>query len=301
MDRSMLKKQETTLYKNDTRRHVFNYPGVYQILIAACIAADSITLFSLIDLFLKQSQTMSFVITGAVAGVLNIAAVLLAACLHNEEFTPRVKKGLAGLIIAVFLLFFSSVFILRVASMEQMYGSNTNDLGITIQNSTVAQPTYEVEEEEFEPTIGQIILAVILGLEPLGTSILCFYIGYEQSPKRKRRYLLDIQKIDDEEAIGRLLVMREELIADMDFDLNAYDEEQLSDIVAVTVQQGELAKNVAIRKLSEHDGTPEGVSYLMEGDYQKQKQNKEGAESDDSARFSSETNEVTNKRIKSIA
>lgn len=299
MDRSMLKKQEATMYKNDTRRHVFNYPGVYQILIAACIAADSITLFSLIDLFLKQSQTMSFVITGAVAGVLNIAAVLLAACLHNEEFTPRVKKGLAGLIVAVFLLFFSSVFILRVASMEQMYGSNSNDLGITIQNSTVEQSAYEAEEEEFELTVGQIILAIILGLEPLGTSILCFYIGYEQSPKRKRRYLRDVHQIELEEAIDHDKVIIEELVADMAFDLDAYDEEQLSDIVAVTVQQGELAKNVAIRKLSEHDGTPEGVTYLMEGDYQKQ--DKKGIESDDSAHFSNEVNEVTNKRIKSIA
>lgn len=300
MDRSMLKKQETTLYKNDTRKHVFNYPGVYQILIAACIAADGITLFSLIDLFLKQSQAMSYVITGAVAGVLNIAAVLLAACLHNEEFTPRVKKSLAGLIIGVFLLFFSSVFILRVASMEQMYGSNSNDLGISIQNSVVELPDYDVEAEEFQPTVGQIILAVILGLEPLGTSILCFYIGYEQSPKRNRRYLMDVHQIELEEAIDHDKVMIEELKADMAFDLDAYDEEQLSDITAVTVQQGELAKNAAIRKLSEHDGTSEGVTYLMEGGYQEQNK-PEGGESENSARFSNESKEVTNKRIKSIA
>lgn len=278
MDRNILKKQEITLYKHDTIRHIFSYAGVYYLLIAACITADSITLFSLIDLFLKQSQTMSFVITGAVAGILNIAAVLLAACLHNEEFTPRAKKGLAGLIVAVFLLFFSSVFILRVASMEQMYGSNSNDLGIAIQGTNVEQSGYTIEEEDFEPTVGQIILAVILGLEPLGTSTLCFYIGYEQSPKRKRRYLMDMHRIELEEAIDHDRTIIEELTADMAFDLDAYDEEQLGGIVAEIIQQGELAKNAAIRKLSEHDGTPEGVSYLMEGDYQKQ--NKKEGETD---------------------
>lgn len=273
MDYNMLKKQETVLYKNDSRRHIFNYPGVYQLLIVACIVADSITLFSLIDLFLKQAVVMSYVITGAVAGVLNIAAVLLAACLHNEEFTLRVKKILSGLIIAVFTLFFTAVFTLRVASMEQMYGSNSTDLGITIQRDTVDQIGYGTTEEEFEPTVGQIILAVILGLEPLGTSILCFYIGYEQSPACKRRYLVKNNNIDLIEAIDHDKVMIEELKADMTFDLEAYDEDQFNNIVAVIIQQGDIAKNVANRKLAEHEGTPEGVTYLIEGDNLKQEQN----------------------------
>lgn len=278
MDRNMLKKQETIMYKHDTRRHVFNYPGVYQLLIVACIAADGITLFSLIDLFLKQSQTMSVVITLAVAGVLNIAAVLLATCLHNEDFAPRVRRMLAALIIGVFVLFFTAVFTLRVASMEQMYGSNSNDLEITIQSDTTGQYGYSEEEEAFQPTVGQIVLAIILGLEPLGTSTLCFYIGYEQSPGRKRRYLKDLHRIELEEAIDRDKIMFEELRADMAFDLDAYDEQQLKDMVAVTIQQGERAKNTAIRKLAEHDGTPEGVSHLMEGEYLKQKTGAEPAD-----------------------
>lgn len=296
MNRNLLKKQKTIQYKHDTRRHVFNYPGVYQLLIAACIAADGITLFSLIDLFLKQSQAMSIVITSAVAGVLNIAAVLLAACLHNEEFTLRMKKIFAGLLIAVFTLFFTAVFILRIASMEQMYGSNSNDLGITIQDNTVGQSGYYEEEEVFDPTVGQIILAVILGLEPLGTSILCFYIGYEQSPGRKRRYLKDCHNSELEEAIDYYKVMIAELKADMAFDLDAYDEEQLNDMVAVTIQQGELAKNTATRKLTEHDGTPEGVSHLMENEYLKKK----GAESADPAPTLPAEGTAFN-RVKSIA
>ena len=275
MNDSMLKKQENALYRNDTCRHMFNYPGVYQLLVIGCISADGITLYSLIDLFLKQSQIMSVVITVAVAGVLNIAAVLLAACLHHEEFSQRVKKIYASLLISIFTLFFTAVFILRVASMEQMYGSNSNDLGIALQNDGGDLAAYSTEEEEFDPTVGQSVLAGILGLEPLGTSVLCFYIGYEQSPRRKRRHLIELQMIELEEAIAHDKVMIDELMVDLKFDLDTYDEEQLKNKIALTVQQGEIGKNDAVRKLTEHDGTPEGVSHLMEGEYLRQNKDAE--------------------------
>lgn len=291
MNRNLLKKQKSVRYNNHTRRHIFNYPGVYQLLIVACIGADFLTLFSLIDVFLKQSQTMSYIITFAVAGVLNIAAVLLAACLHNEEFTPRVKKMLAGLILTVFTLFFSAVFTLRVVSMEQMYGSNSNELGIDIADNTTVLPGYSEEEDTFHPTLGQIILAVILGLEPLGTSVLCFYIGYEQSPKHKRRYLTEQHIIELEEAIDNDTVMFNELKADIEFDLDGHDQIQYEEFRARIIQLGKISKNDARRILSEHDGSPEGVSYLMEGGYHEHA--KEKTEFEDSNVTSSIKDEIT--------
>lgn len=302
MNRDMLKKQNKALYINDTRRHIFNYPVVYPALIMSCILADGLTLFSLIDQFLKQSQNMSYVITAAVAGVLNIAAVLLAACLHNEEFSPRAKKTLAGMIIGVFLLFFTSVFVLRVASMEQMYGSNNEDLGITIQTGVDTQDAYASEEDDFEASLAQIILAVILGLEPLGTSVLCFYIGYEQSPKRKREYIDAEQITDLEKAIDTDKVMITELKADMAFDRAGYDNMQYEQIYALIVQLKEQAIVKARKKLAEHDATPEGVTHLMEGEFKEQsKQAAEATEANGSVAETKETNEVASKRIKSIA
>lgn len=302
MNRDMLKKQNKALYINDTRRHIFNYPVIYPVLIMSCILADGLTLFSLIDQFLKQSQNMSYVITAAVAGVLNIAAVLLAACLHNEEFTPRVKKTLAGMIIGVFLLFFTSVFVLRVASMEQMYGSNNEDLGINIQTGVETQNTYATDEDDFNASIAQIILAVILGLEPLGTSVLCFYIGYEQSPKRKREYINAEQIADLEKAIDNDKVMITELKADMAFDRIGYDNMQYEQTYALIIQLKEQALVKARKKLAEDDATPEGITHLMEGGYKEQSDKAaKVAEPDGSAIETQTTNEVANKRIKSIA
>lgn len=302
MNRDMLKKQNKALYINDTRRHIFNYPVIYPVLIMSCILADGLTLFSLIDQFLKQSQNMSYVITAAVAGVLNIAAVLLAACLHNEEFTPRVKKTLAGMIIGVFLLFFTSVFVLRVASMEQMYGSNNEDLGINIQTGVETQNTYATDEDDFNASIAQIILAVILGLEPLGTSVLCFYIGYEQSPKKKREYINAEQIADLEKAMDNDKVMITELKADMAFDRIGYDNMQYEQTYALIIQLKEQALVKARKKLAEDDATPEGITHLMEGGYKEQSDKAaKVAEPDGSAIETQTTNEVANKRIKSIA
>lgn len=305
MNRDMLKKQNKTLYNNDTHRTIFNYKAIYMALILGCIIADGITLFSLIDMFLKQSVAMSRVITVAIAGVLNIAAYLLAACLHNEEFTPRTKKTLAGMIIAVFLLFFTSVFVLRVASMEQMYGSNDENLGITIQTGEETQDAYAVDEDEFEASLAQIILAVILSLEPLGTSVLCFYIGYEQSPKRKREYLDAMQILEIEKAIDTDKVMITELKEDMVFDRIGYDNMQYEQTYALIIQLKEQALIKARKKLAEHDATPEGITYLMEGGYKEQAKQTaevaEVAEPDGSVTEKKETTEVTTKRIKSIA
>ena len=293
MDRSIFTKHEDKLYKLDTRQHMFQYPGVYQLLSLACIGADSFTLFSLIDLFFKQTVSMSMVITIAVAGVLNITAVLLAACLRNTELSLRMKKVFCTLLISIFILFFSATFSLRIASQEQMYGTS-DDLDITIQSESFEQIA---AEEEFKPSLAQTILAVILGLEPLGTSILCFYLGFEQSAERKRKHQEAQNLMEAEELIDHYKVMVEELRNDLDFDLESYDEELYTEMIAIIIQYGELAKNKAIRKLSEHDGTPEGISYLMEGEYLKQKK---GAEYTDSASAVPANEEVTTK-IKSIA
>lgn len=302
MNRNILKKSNKTLYKNDIRHHIFNFPGFYQLLILGAIGSDFVTLFSLIDIFLKQSQTMSYVITAAVAGVLNVSSVLLAACLHNEEFTPHAKKILAGMIIAVFSLFFTAVFGLRIASMEQMYASNKEDLNIQIQTNVDTQNTYAADDEEFKASLPQIILAVILGLEPLGTSVLCFYIGYEQSPKRKREYLDADQIIELEKAIDNDKVMINELKADMEFDRVGYDHMQYEQTCAVIGQLKEQALVKARKKLAEYDATPEGITYLMEGGYMKQPETAAvTAEPIDSAAKNQEPSDISNKKIKSIA
>lgn len=275
MNRRILTDYENTLY-NAERLHMLQHPGVCQLFILACIIADSFTLFSVIDLLLTQRKGITLIITITVAAAMNIAPMLLAACLRNDELSKYMKKVLCTLLAGLFAMLFAVTFSLRLASQDQMYSSVSN-LGIELQTSSVQQA--EIEEEEFRPTAAQNILSVILGIEPLATSVCSFVLAYEASPKRKHRHLLNLYNIRLEEEIDRDKVMIQELKADMLYDLDEYDRNQFEEQEAIIRQQGEIAKNEAIRILAEYDGTPEGISYLMEGDYLKHQKD---AESEDS-------------------
>ena len=72
--------------------------------------------------------------------------------------------------------------------------------------------------------------------------------------------------------------MRDELLADMDFDLNKYDREQFKKIAALILKQGEFARVYSIRKLCENDGTPEGISELLESKSEIQNQDEQEAD-----------------------
>ena len=64
----------------------------------------------------------------------------------------------------------------------------------------------------------------------------------------------------------------------MDFDLKEYDREQFEKIAALILKQGEFAKVRSIRKLAENDGTPEGISELLESKSEIQNQNEQEAD-----------------------
>lgn len=264
MDREILKCHENERYKGE-RLHMLQYPGVCQLFILACIVADAFTLFSLFDLLLTQKVGITWVITITVAATMNITPMLLAACLRNEELSKPMKAVLCTVLSVLFLLLFSITFTLRFTSQEQLYDSSS-DLAIAIQNETVEE-TVETDEETFKPTPAQNILAIILGCEPLATSICCFVLAYEASPVRKKQHLQAQQNVDLEEIIDQDRVMIQELEADLNFDLDEYDRRQYENGLELLELYGERAKNIAPRKLTEHEGTPESVSYLMEGGY----------------------------------
>lgn len=294
MNRAILTKQEKTMYKAK-RLHILQYPGVCQLFILACIGADAFTLFSVFDLLLTQQTNITLVITITVAAVMNIAPMLLAACLRNDELNKRMKIVLCSLLAGVFAMLFVVTFSLRFTSQEQLY-SSASDISI-IQDGDTEQSDIDGENDTIKLTTAQNILAVILGLEPLATSICSFVLAYEISPSRKRRHLMEMHRYGLEEEIDRDRVMIQELKADMEYNLDEYDKNQYEQMRAIIYQQGELAKIKAIRKLAEHDGTAEGISYLMEEEYMKAKKETESVETS-SARLSEEK---AFEKIKSIA
>ena len=294
MNHIMLAKQEKARY-NNMRIHVLQYPGVCQFFILACICADAFTLFSVFDLILTQQMGITWVITITVAAAINIAPMLLAANLRNEELTKASKATICTFLAVLFIVLFVVTFSLRYASQEQLFGSSS-ELNIVVSEEYMQNET--TIEETFEPTVAQRILAIILGLEPCATSICSFVLSYEVSPERKRRHLGNMQIIKLEEDIVRCKVMLEGLKNDLEFDIEEYDRELYEEFQAILIQKGELVKNMSIRKLSEHDGTPEGVSYLMEGEFLEKH---EVVKTNDSVSVSIVTDDSTAKSVRTIA
>ena len=255
---ALLTAREKALYRADTRTHILQWPGVRHLFLVFAIVTDGFTLFSLMDLLLTQQAGLTWVITITVAACLNIAPMLLASCLRNPELDKTAKAVLCGALAALFAVLFLSTFTLRIASRSTLFTSSSQ---LTIV--TTAEDAGEGAEPE-EPTAAETVLAVILGLEPLATSICTFVLSYEVPAGRRRRHLLEQYRILLQEEIDRDRVMIQELEADMQFDLDAYDLEQYQAMQALLAAQGEQLEQRASRRLAEREGTPEAVAYLME-------------------------------------
>ena len=269
MNKKLLKRQTEAAHKIE-RLHILQYPGIREVFILLCIDADGFTLYSVFDLLMTQLIGMTVVITMTVAAAMNISPMLLAACLRNDELDKRMRKVLCILLITVFVVLFALTFSLRYSSRGLLFQSTArlDDFAVQLQEGEDA--SLEIPDEE-QPTAAQNILACILGMEPLATSVIAFVLSYEVSPKKRRQYLNEQQKIELGEEIDAVKVMIRELEEDMRFDLQANDDEQYAgmaeQIKCIGEQAGIRSRRLLAEKVAEEDRHPEAVEYLMEGGY----------------------------------
>lgn len=271
MDRRILTKHKQALQKAE-RVNILQYPGVCQLFVLACIVTDAFTLYTIFDIMLKQRPSLTLVITVMVATVLNITPMIAAVCINNQEYTKQKKMAVCTILGILFITFFGATFALRMASQESFYDASSEE--ISVGNEEFEQS----DEEKFEPTLAQTILAGLMGLEPLGTSVCTFVLSLEVSQEAKKKRKRELERIKLEKELDECKIMRDELLADMDFDLNEYDREQLKKIAALILKQGEFARVYSIRKLCENDGTPEGISELLESKSEIQNQDEQEAD-----------------------
>lgn len=267
MNKSILRKQEKEIYGSE-RLHVLQYRGIREFFVLCCIGADAYTLYSVFDLLMTERADITRVITITVAAVMNIIPVLLAACLWNEILSRTSRKTLCTMLIVLFTLLFTWTFGLRYTSRDLLFES-TNGLDSfinqTLETADNDGGMGDVEGEDNGTTMAQDILAIILGLEPLATSIIAFVLSYEVSPYRKRRYILELNKIELRTEIDNVRMMIRELTEDMAFDHETYDEARFNAMTDLIRDMAEEADLEAKRILAESEGTPEAVEYIIEG------------------------------------
>lgn len=157
----------------------------------------------------------------------------------------------------VFLLLFVSTAILRWTSREELFASES---GLLILGDI---DTQEVNMQG--PTMAQNACALILLLEPLATSAVCFGLSYEKDPYRKRRQFLRLQNVRLRQERDGYQVQITELEQELEeCNLAEYDKEQYDTMRKQIELYRQYFKIHARRRLAEKDGTANAATLLLE-------------------------------------
>lgn len=291
---------KSELGKQNAGQNFLQNTWVKNVIILICIIADMATLYNIFELQMTQQQILTIIITVVIAGALNIAPVLLAVCLNDREDTSRLKSVQMTAFAGVFLLLFISTAILRWTSREDLFASESglvisggSDLTghqsvsvdfieVGVQNAgpretdsqnpdrqkTVPGGGSSLQEAAAVPkgtTMAQNACALILLLEPLATSAVCFGLSYEKDPHRKKRQFLRLQNVRLRQERDGYQVQIAELEQELqECDLAEYDKAQYDTMRKQIELYRQYFKIHARRRLAEKDGTADAATLLLE-------------------------------------
>lgn len=261
-DNTILLRQEKKLYKIRKEKTFFHKSGVKELLVLACVAFDAATIFPSIDLYFTQMEWLSWVATVALAFCLDVPPMLLGTAVQDKRISPQEKKAQVIGLLAAFGLTFLATFALRFAGMDEMFPV------VTLQIAGQA-----AEQAETGHTAGQYVMAAIMAILPLCTSICSYVLGLQASGEDAYRHQLRLNEIELRGHINTLKVMHTELQQEARFDLDAYDLERYRIRLATIHDQSEILRSDAKKLLSEKIGTAEAVTELMEEPEQTRQEN----------------------------
>lgn len=250
---NILLQQEKKLHKARKERTFMHKPGVKELVVLICILFDTVCMYQAVDLYFTQKAWLSAIITVAMAFVLDVPPMLLGAVTKDRKISPQDKKLQIIGLLSAFVLMYLCTFGLRFASMDEMFPV------VSIQIAGQA-----AEQAEAGHTVGQYIMALILAITPLGTSIVSFVLGMQDDPDEAYRHQLRLNRIELRQRINDMKVNHAELSEDMKFDLNEYDEARYDIRLETIRDQADILESDARKLLSEKLGRAEAVTELME-------------------------------------
>lgn len=250
---NILQRQEKKLHRAIQERTFMHKKGVKEVILAILVAFDTLCMHTAVDLYFTQKAWMSIIITLAMAFVLDVPPMLLGAVSRDRKIPPQEKKLQTIGLLSAFLLMYLCTFGLRFASMDEMFPV------ISLEIAGQAQ-----EQIQTGHTFGQYLMALILAITPLGTSIVSFVLGMQDDPEEAQRHQLRLNRIELRQQIDIMRVMHAELREDMSFDLEKYDLERYNIRQATIRDQADILESDSRKHLTEKLARAEAVSKLME-------------------------------------
>lgn len=250
---NILQRQEKKLHRVIKERTFMHKRGVKELILVILVAFDTLCMHTAVDLYFTQKAWMSIIITLAMAFVLDVPPMLLGAVSKDRKIHPQEKKLQTIGLLSAFLLMYLCTFALRFASMDEMFP--VISLGIAGQAQEQIQTGH---------TFGQYLMALILAITPLGTSIVSFVLGMQDDPEEAKRHQLRLNQIELQQQIDVAKVMYAELLEDMSFDLNNYDLERYNILLETIRAHADILESDSRKFLTEKLARAEAVSKLME-------------------------------------
>lgn len=262
---NVLSHQENKLYKARKERTFLHKSGVKELIVLIFILCDTVCMYQSIDLFFSQKAWISFMITFALAFVLDVPMMVVGACIHDRRTDPGIKKLEIGGLLSAFVMIYLCTFSLRFATMDEMFPVTSLEIAGQV-----------AEQTQTGHTVGQYIMSLILAVIPLCTSGVSFVLGMQDDPDEKYRHQLRLNRIELRQQADMMRVQYAELSEDMSFDLNKYDEARYGICLETIENQANILKSDSKKYLAEKLAKAEAVSELMEEPEQPRKEKPSG-------------------------
>lgn len=250
---------EYTLQKTD--RAWWASPPVIVTLTVSLSLLDALVLYDVMDAAITQAAWLGMLVAMGIALVLNALPVILATLLHQAIYKlKRYAGAMAALLLAAFVLLFSSTVLLRLAFSERYEPGNSGHTLVNTMEDTGEELVDPETQAKNEAQANAVVL--VLSVEPLVSSVANFILAFLSDDEvRARINRLHVRRLELLEAISDLQAARSNLEGDCQ-NLLALDEERYQAAQQVLDDRCQMLRTQARSLLAQYLADPSSISRL---------------------------------------
>lgn len=228
----------------------------FKFIIVMFIWADALFLYQITEKYFTQAAVMSWVAAVVMACILDVTPSVIAGLLNmpKKKYKHNITMIVLGIMMAIL---FVGIFALRWNSQDIVFDTAGTQLSLT------SASTMDKNDDK-DVSMGQQSLTLLLGFQPIATSLLSFAIALFDTGREKKEIVKSKERIKLAEAAINVDADNLEIQNELNRDLYEYDNQlkklELDDIT----QQKYITKELIKLRFALGEGTPDALSVFME-------------------------------------
>lgn len=228
----------------------------FKFIIVMFIWADALFLYQITEKYFAQAAVMSWVAAVVMACILDVTPSVIAGLLNmpKKKYKHNITMIVLGIMMAIL---FVGIFALRWNSQDIVFDTAGTQLSLT------SASTMDKNDDK-DVSMGQQSLTLLLGFQPIATSLLSFAIALFDTGREKKEIVKSKERIKLAEAAINVDADNLEIQNELNRDLYEYDNQlkklELDDIT----QQKYITKELIKLRFALGEGTPDALSVFME-------------------------------------